>query len=184
MAAASSAWYNLSEMSRLTGINRAQLHKYVKSAPNRFKTKKMGKRTVFSKSSVKVFQDMREEGLKKVGKRVTPRPKVAGPVRRKPGRPKAATAKKTTRKAAAPKKATRKTVGRKTVARKTVARKATAKKRPAARKAAPKRRARKVTAGAGMAQVVAALNKLSAAVAALQKDAAKPIQLSMQLKRK
>ncbi len=185
MAAAKDAWYNLSEMSRLTGINRAQLHKYVKSDPAKFKTQKMGKRTVFAESCVKVFQGMREAGLKKVGKKVTPRPKAAGPVRRKPGRPKAAAAKKATPKKAAPKKAAKKTVKKavKKAAKKTV--------KKAVKKAAPKkvakravRKPRALGKTADLAQVVAAVNALKVAVAALQKDVAKPIVLSMQLKKK
>ncbi len=84
-------WYNLSEMSRLTGINRAQLHKYVKSHPDRVLAKQFGARTKFHESAIEAFEQIREEGLRRVGKPVTRRSKVdPSDVKRKPGRPAAA----------------------------------------------------------------------------------------------
>ncbi|MAE72186.1 MAG: hypothetical protein CME06_17165 [Gemmatimonadetes bacterium] len=84
-------WYNLSEMSRLTGINRAQLHKYVKSHPDRVLARQFGARTKFHESAIEAFEQIREEGLRRVGKPVTSRAKVdPSDVKRKPGRPAAA----------------------------------------------------------------------------------------------
>lgn len=85
--AAEEKWYNLSEMSRLTGINRAQLHKYVKSHPDRILSQRFGARTKFHESGVVVFEEIRKEGLRRVGKPVTERAKIApSDVKRKPGR--------------------------------------------------------------------------------------------------
>ncbi len=87
-AAVEEKWYNLSEMSRLTGINRAQLHKYVKSHPDRIRSQRFGARTKFHETAVQAFEQIREEGLKRVGKPVTRRDKVdPANVKRKPGRP-------------------------------------------------------------------------------------------------
>ncbi len=86
-AAADEKWYNLSEMSRLTGINRAQLHKYVKSHSDRIKSHRFGARTKFHESAIAVFEEIRAEGLRRVGKPVTERKKVdPTQVKRKPGR--------------------------------------------------------------------------------------------------
>ena len=193
MAAASDKWYNLSEMARLTGINRAQLHKYVKTAPTRFTTKKLGKRTVFAESSVRVFEAMRAEGLRKVGKKVTPRKKATESVRRKPGRPKASAAKKAVKTkakakpaAAKAKKAPAKRVAKKKVAAKKAPAKRVAKKKVAAKKA-PAKRVTKRTSGklkvsATPAQMVAMINKLQAAVADLKKSSERPLVITVKPK--
>lgn len=85
---AQNKFYNLSEMSRLTGINRAQLHKYVRTHGSRIPSSKMGKRTVFPIDAATVFEEIRIEGLRAVGKKITSRKKSPpGRVRRRVGRP-------------------------------------------------------------------------------------------------
>lgn len=182
MASATDKWYNLSEMARLTGINRAQLHKYVKTNAGRFTTKKIGRRTVFAESAVKVFEEIRAEGLRKVGKKVTPRVKASGSVRKKAGRPSAAAAPK----AASPKKAAvKKSTKALDKGAKTKAKSVQPKKRATQSKAvAAKRPAKAAGDAAVMAQVLKAIKELRAEVASLKAAMARPVVLSMELKRK
>ena len=85
-------FFNLSEMSRLTGINRAQLHKYVRTHGNRIPTTTTGKRTVFPFEAAAIFEEIRVEGLRAVGKKITPRIKSGqDSVRRRVGRPRLST---------------------------------------------------------------------------------------------
>jgi hypothetical protein len=183
MVNATDKWYNLSEMARLTGINRAQLHKYVKTYSGRFNTKKVGRRTVFAESSVKEFEAIRAEGLRKVGKKVTPRAKAAGPVRKKAGRPAASVASKTTpSKKTVTKKNVKAAAAKKSGAKKT---KVTQPKKAGVRgKAGASKRAGKSGGDATMAELLRAIKELRAEVANLRVEATRPVVLSMELKRK